>query len=76
MTRLVIDLGDIQMTRETEAQLADQAQQLALSYVAKADIKGPLAVQFPIDWIGIIVRPDFERLEKDVARVGEALGRF
>lgn len=63
MTRFVVDLGDIQMTSEAEAQLADDIQKAALGYIARADIREPVAIKFPREWYGIILRPDFDGLK-------------
>lgn len=76
MARFVVDLGDIELSKEAEAQMANEFQTTALSYVAKADFRRPLAVKFPIDWIGIIIRPDFKELEMGEALIGKNLGRF
>lgn len=72
MARFVVDLGDIELSKESQAQLANEIQTTALAHVARADFRKPLAVKFPIEWIGIIIRPDFDQLvqvEKELGRV-------
>jgi hypothetical protein len=63
MARFVVDLGEIEMTSEAEAQLADEIQKVALGYVAKADTRGPVAIQFPREWYGIYLRRTFDELQ-------------
>jgi hypothetical protein len=71
MARFVVDLGGIEMSEKAEAQLADDIQRAVLSQIAKADIKIPVAIKFPREWYGIILRPDFDGLpglEKEIGR--------
>ena len=65
MPRFVIDLGDIDMDKQTVEDLNSELQRTALSYIARFDFDKPLAVRFPrpFPW-GIISRPDFEDVLK------------
>ena len=69
MTRFVVDLGDIKMTEKAEADMADEIQKAVLGRIARLDVREPVAIKFPREWWGIIVRPDFDSLpgiEKEI----------
>ena len=68
MPRFVIDLGDIDMDKNTIEELNADLQRTAMRYVARFDFDKPLVVKFPrpFPW-GIIFRPDFD----DVLRAEE-----
>lgn len=75
MPRFVIDLGDIEMSPEAQAGLNGDLQKVALSHVAGLKFEKPFAVRFPWEWLGLILRRDFDgllRAEKEiVAGIGE-----
>ncbi len=65
MTRFVIDLGDIDMEKETIEELNADLQKTAMSYVARLRFEEPLVVKFPrpFPW-GIIIRPELDDVLK------------
>jgi len=65
MTRFVIDLGDLDMEKETIEELNADLQKTAMAYVARLRFEKPLVVKFPrpFPW-GIIIRPDLENVLK------------
>ena len=60
MARFVIDLGDVEMSKDAQAQLNTQLQQTALAAVAGIKVDKPLVVRFPWEWLGIILRRDID----------------
>ncbi len=75
MARFVVDLGDIKMSKEAQAELNDALQRTALKHIAGMRFEDPLAVKFPgpIIW-GIIIRPDFDRVFQAEKQLEEVLG--
>lgn len=72
MPRFVIDLGDIELSKEATASLSEDLQKVALGYVAGLRFDQPFAVRFPPEWLGLILRRDFDvlmRTEKELGRV-------
>jgi hypothetical protein len=74
MPRFVIDLGDIDMSPEMEMDLNRDLQRTALGYVAGLKFDKPFAVRFPIEWLGIILRRDFDHLFKAERNVADTIG--
>lgn len=70
MARFVVDLGGIKMNEDVEAKIADDIQKAVLAHVAKADIRVPVAIKFPREWLGIILRPDFDGLKQAEEQIG------
>ncbi len=63
MPRFVIDLGDVEMSKADELALGADLQKTALGYVAGLRFQEPFVVRFPWEWLGIILRRDFEGLK-------------
>ena len=62
MTRFVVDLGDIALSKEAQAAISADMQKVALSHIANLHAEKPYAIRFPRDWWGFILRQDFEGL--------------
>lgn len=77
MARFVIDLGDMEMSKEAQAEMNDALQKTALSYIAGLRFEKPIAVKFPgpIIW-GIIIRPDFDTLRGAEKQLEEVIGKL
>lgn len=71
--RFVIDLGDIDMDRESQQELADDLQKVVLSRLAELRLERPIAIKFPIPFPGIILGPEFDSVLKLEKQIGEAL---
>ncbi len=72
MPRFVVDLGDIDMSTEAQSALNRDIQKVALGHLAEMRMERPLAIRFPIDWVGLIARLDFDRLagvEKELGAI-------
>ena len=64
MTRFVVDLGDIALSKDAQAAISADMQKVALAHVAGLHVEKPVAIPFPRDWWGFILRQDFETLLK------------
>jgi len=81
MTRFVIDLGGVKLSREAQQELTSELQSVALAKVA-ADGAGsivdqPFALRFPIEWQGLILRDkldDLLKVEKQIAEFEQKIG--
>ena len=73
MARFVIDLGDIDMDRESQEELANELQKVALARVAEIRIDKPFVIKFPIPFPGIILGPDFDDVLGLEKQLGDAL---
>ncbi len=62
MTRFVIDLGDVPLSKEASAALNADLQKVALTHIAGLQLDKPWVVRFPRDWWGFILRKDFEAM--------------
>lgn len=62
MTRFVVDLGDIALSKEAQAAISADIQKVALSHIANLHSERPHVIRFPRDWWGFILRQDFEAL--------------
>ncbi len=71
MARFVVDLGDIDMDRESQEELADDIQKAVLSRIAHMRIDKPFVIKFPIPFPGIILGPEFERVLESEKLLGE-----
>lgn len=76
MPRFVVDLGDIQMDRDSQEELNAAIQKTALSYLSDIRVDKPFVTRFPREWLGIIIRPDIDVLNKDLERVGDIVKRW
>ena len=62
MTRFVVDLGDIALSKDVQAAINADMQKVALAHIAGHAPADPHVVLFPRDWWGFILRQDFEAL--------------
>jgi hypothetical protein len=72
MPRFVIDLGDIEMSAEAQSSLNSDLQKVALTHLSGLRYDRPFAIRFPHEWLGLILRADFDRIlnvEKDLGQV-------
>lgn len=81
MARFVIDLGNVELSRDAEQELASQLQKVALGAVAAAGagkiVEQPFAIRFPREWLGLILRErldDILQVEKQVAEFERQFG--
>lgn len=81
MARFVIDLGNIELSRDDEQEARRIAAKVALGKVAAAGagkiVEQPLALRFPREWLGLILRERFEdvlQVEKQVAEFERQFG--
>lgn len=73
MPRFVIDLGDVPMDRDSEEELNMELQKTALAFLADIRVDKPFVTRFPREWLGIIIRPDIDILNKDLGRIGQVI---
>lgn len=73
MPRFVIDLGDIEMSKDQESRLAGSLQKTALGALADLKFEQPFISRFPHDWYGLIMRKDIDRIFDADKLVGRAL---
>lgn len=62
MTRFVVDLGDIALSKETQAAISGDMQKLVLGHLAGMRYDQPFVTKFPRDWWGLVARHDFDML--------------
>ena len=62
MTRFVVDLGDIALSKEVHAAINADIQKVALTHIAGLASPNPYVFRFPREWLGLIMRQDFEAL--------------
>lgn len=74
MPRFVIDLGDIEMSSDQVQALNGDLQKTALAHVSGLKFDSPFAIRFPWEWLGLIMRRDFERLGKFEAEIVAGIG--
>lgn len=74
MPRFVIDLGDIDMPPEDVLALNGELQKTALAHLAGLRFERPMAIRFPWEWLGIVLRPDFDTIGKAEAEILAGLG--
>lgn len=63
MTRFVIDIGDIEISKEDHLEIQSELQAVTLRHISKAGFDKPFVVKFPRDWYGAILNPDLDRIE-------------
>jgi hypothetical protein len=76
MPRFVVDLGDVQMDRDSQEALNAAIQKTALSFLADVRVDKPFVTRFPREWLGIIIRPDIDGLNKDLGRIGDIVKQW
>ena len=74
MPRFVIDLGDIEMSPEAVQSLNGDLQKTALGYLSHLKFERPIVVRFPWEWLGIILRRDFEHVFRAEEEIVAGLG--
>ncbi len=62
MTRFVVDLGDIELSRDLQAAISEDLQKTALGHMAKLRIDQPFITKFPKDWWGLVMHRQFDGL--------------
>lgn len=73
MTRFVVDLGDIALSKDAQAAISADMQKVALSHIANLHPERPHVIRFPRDWWGFILRQDFEALLEGEKALGRGL---
>lgn len=74
MPRFVIDLGDIDMSPDDVRALNASLQKTALEAIAGLKFEKPVALRFPWEWLGIVLRRDFEQLLRAEEQIAAGLG--
>ena len=74
MPRFVIDLGDIDMSSEDVQLLNRDLQKTALSHLSGLKFERPIALHFPWEWLGIVLRRDFDHISKAQEEIVAGLG--
>jgi hypothetical protein len=62
MTRFVVDLGDIALSREVQATISEDIQKTVLGHVARLQLDKPFVTKFPKEWWGLIMHDHFDGL--------------
>ncbi len=62
MTRFVVDLGDIDLSRDVQAMISEDIQKTVLSHVARLQLEKPFVTKFPREWWGLIMHDHFDGL--------------
>lgn len=75
MPRFVIDLGDIDMSKSDELALSGDLQKVALTHISRIKFQEPFVVRFPWEWLGFILRRDFEALKIGEKELNRSLGK-
>ena len=70
MARFVVDIGDVQMSKESMLELNKTIQSVALAHIGKHAATDLLVTKFPREWWGIIIHPDFGPLKDLEATLG------
>ncbi|MGV8989528.1 MAG: hypothetical protein ACOH2H_25235 [Cypionkella sp.] len=73
MTRFVVDLGDIALSKEAQAAMSADMQKVALTHIAGLDVEKPYVIRFPRDWWGFILRQDFEAMLEGEKALGRGI---
>ena len=74
MLRFVFDLGNIEMSPEAVQALNGDLQRTALSHLSGLKFERPIATHFPWEWLGIILRRDFDHIFKAQEEIVAGLG--
>lgn len=75
MTRFVVDLGGVEMSEATQAELSTSIQKMVLNQVADLRVDKPLGFRFPREWWGIILHPDLDHLRGLEKQISDFAGR-
>ena len=73
MTRFVVDLGDIALSKEVQAAINADMQKVALSHLVGYVVEKPYVFHFPREWLGLIARQDFEALLEGEKALGRGI---
>lgn len=60
MTRFVVDLGDIKLSRDMQATISEDIQKTVLGHVARLKLDKPFVTKFPKEWWGLIMHDQFD----------------
>ena len=71
MTKFVVDLGDIKMSKAAQAQISTSIQKSVLASLADLQIDRPSVIGFPIDWPGLLIRRDFDQFKIDQQQIAK-----
>jgi hypothetical protein len=71
--RFVVDLSGLELSDDDRKEMNERIQKVALEMLVKKKLPSPVAVRFPIDWLGIVVNPDFEHAAKLDTNISEKL---
>jgi hypothetical protein len=69
--RFVVDLSGVKLSKETSRLIEDRIQKSVLETIAELREPGDLALRFPREWIGILLHPDFGKLDELDQKIGE-----
>ncbi|MBI1171587.1 hypothetical protein GC209_09310 [bacterium] len=73
MTRFVVDLGDIALSKDAQAAISADIQKVALAHIAGLHAEKPYVIRFPRDWWGFILRQDFEAMLEGEKALGRGI---
>ncbi|WP_137703043.1 hypothetical protein [Marimonas lutisalis] len=80
MARFVIDLGDVELSREAEMELSAELQKVALGHVAASGagriVEQPFAIRFPHEWLGLILRHKIDDIIQVEKQLGDVMGKI
>ena len=62
MTRFVVDLGDLALSKEVTATIESDIQKLVLGHLAGMRIDKPILSKIPRDWRGLSARFNHEQI--------------
>ena len=62
MTRFVVDLGDLALSKEVTATIEGDIQKLVLGHIAGLRLDKAVLAKFPHEWRGLIARPEFDQM--------------
>ena len=72
MTRFVVDLGDIALSKETQSAIAGDLQKVVLGHIAGMRYEQPFITKFPREWWGLVARLNFDHLLDAEKQLGRA----
>ncbi len=73
MTRFVVDLGDIELSKDAQAAISADMQKVALAHISGMSAEKPYVIRFPRDWWGFILRQDFEAMLEGEKALGRGI---
>jgi hypothetical protein len=77
MARFVVDLGDIEMSRDAQAEIAGDIQKAVLAHIARLEVDRPFVTKFPKEWWGLVMHDHLEGLierEKLTVKAFQSVG--